>query len=382
MAEYDFLWKGKDAQGNPHRTKVRAENAQSARAKLTEQGWTELELMGDEIATIAGAGVQTADWMKEEAMSAEQEAEFFEGKGPGFLAQWFGSLKDSWLALLIFGGLLAWGIRRGGWITITIGAVGLALFVLLVPVLHLFFSIPLRNYSQLNKAKVWARWDEVLECVRRLRRSHRFTRLGIGEVELTRCHAQALAALGRLQEAVTEFRSVENSPDLPRWLYLSHLSSIYDNAKAYDKSLECRTQATVEKPDSSTVWIDLAYGLVRGLNRPAEARQALARAETLEITGIGKNYLPFLRGIICWREGNFVEAKKQLELAITSFKNQQPQNDLLEGLILMSKSHLCAVNGALGHRQEAQTLFRQVEKFLTAHRENELLEACRKYLPA
>src|SRR5512147_1868272 len=99
-------------------------------------------------------------------------------------------------------------------------------------------------------------------------------------------------------------------------MYFSQLSSIYDTAKAYEKSLECRTQATAEKPDSSAVWIDLAYGLARSLNRPAEARQALARAEQLELTGIARNYLPFLRGIICWREGNFIEAKKQLELAI------------------------------------------------------------------
>ena len=276
--------------------------------------------------------------------------------------------------------MLAWGIYSGGWIRIGIGAIGLGFFILLTPALYIFFSVPMRNYSRLNKAKVWARWDEVLQCVERLRRSHRFTRLGIGEVELTRCRAQALAALGRLDDGVAEFSKLENSHDLPRWMYLSHLSSIYDSAQAYDKSLECRTQATAEQPDSSAVWIDLAYGLSRSLNRPAEARQALAQAEKLEITGIGKNYLPFLRGIICWREGNLSEAKQQLELAITNFKNQQPQNELLEGLILLAKSHLCAVNGALGNTREAQALFRQVEKYLTAHRESELLQACRKHL--
>jgi tetratricopeptide (TPR) repeat protein len=380
MVEYNFLWKGRDAQGNPRNTKVQAESAQAARATLTAQGWTELELMRDEIASLAAAGVQAADWMKEEAMSAEHEAEFLEGKGPGLTAQWLGSLKESWFTLVVFGSLLVWGILRHGSISITIGTVGLAFFILLVPALHLFFTVPIRNYARLNKAKVWARWDEVLQCVERLRRSHRFTRLGIGEVELVRCRAQALAALGRLEEGVAEFRPLERSPGLPRWLYLSHLSSIYDSAKAYEKSLECRIQATAEKPDSSAVWIDLAYGLARSLNRPAEARQALARAEALEITGMGKNYLPFLRGIICWREGNFTEAKNQLELAVTSFKNQQPQNELLEGVILLAKSHLCAVNGALGNTREAQALFREVEKYLVAHRENELLEACRRHL--
>jgi tetratricopeptide (TPR) repeat protein len=381
MAEYNFLWKGKDADGNSRSTKVRADSAQAARAKLTEQGWTDLELMGDEVCSVASAGVRTPDWMNEEPPPVEVEAQFFEGKGPGFLTQWLTSLKDSWLALLICGGLLAWGIHRGGWITTSLGALGLAFFVLLAPAIHLLFAVPLKNYARLNRAKVWARWEEVLDCVQRLRRSHRFTRVGIGEVELSRCRSQALAGLGRLDEGVAEFRSWDNSPELPHWMYLSQLSSIYDTAKAYEKSLECRTQAAAEKPDSSAVWIDLAYGLARSLNRPAEARQALARAEQLEITGIGKNYLPFLRGIIFWREGNFHEAKIQCELAITRFQNQQPQNELLEGLVLLSKAYLCPVKGALGDRTGAQGLFREVETFLLANREQELLDACRRHLP-
>jgi tetratricopeptide (TPR) repeat protein len=211
--------------------------------------------------------------------------------------------------------------------------------------------------------------------VERLRRRHRLTRIGVGDIELGRCRAQALAGLGRLDEGIREFSRLENSPQLEHWLYLSHLSGIYDAGKAYEKSLECRRQAAEEKPESSTVWIDLAYGLVRGLNRPAEAREALARAEALEITGLGKAYLPFLRGMICWREGRTAEAKQDFEQALVSLR-PLAHHDLVQGLLLLTKSHLCAVHRALGNNTEAAKLFRETEKYLIAHREDELLEAC------
>jgi tetratricopeptide (TPR) repeat protein len=376
MNQYKFIWKGKDPQGSVRSEEVMAENAQAAREELTRRGWAELELVFDEIATASGAGVEAPDWITEEGVSAQQLTEQYEGKAPGFLAQWFKGLLDSKKSLLIFGAFLAWGIytdRKWAWI---IGAIGLGFIVLLMPALHAFFSVTLRQYSRLNKAKVWGRWNEVLDCVERLRKAHRLTRIGVGDLELARCRAQALAALGRLDEGVKEFRQFENSPKVERWLYLSHLSSIYDEAKAFDKSLECRQQAAAEKPDSSAVWIDLAYGHVRGFNQPTKAREALAKAEAHEITGLGKAYVPFVRGIICWRERNFAEARKHLEEALTGL---QPlaHHDLVVGLILLTKSYLCAVDGASGNLTEARRLFRETKEFLKAHREEELFQACR-----
>jgi len=376
MSQYKYVWKGKDPRGNARSEEVMAENAQAAREELTRRGWTELELVFDDIATSAVAGVEATDWITEEGVSAQQLTDQYEGKAPGFLAQWFKGLLDSKKSLLTFGALLAWGIytdRKWAWI---IGAIGLGFIVLLMPALHAFFSVTLRQYSRLNKAKVWGRWNEVLDCVERLRKAHRLTRIGVGDLELTRCRAQALAALGRLDEGVAEFRQFENSPKVERWLYLSHLSSIYDEAKAFGKSLECRQQAAAEKPDSSAVWIDLAYSLMRGFNRPAEAREALARAEAHEITGLGKAYVPFVRGIIGWRERNFAEARKHLEEALAGLEPLS-HHDLVVGLILLTKSYLCVVHGASGNRLEAKKLFRETEKFLTAHREDELLQACR-----
>jgi len=315
----------------------------------------------------------------EKQHTPDKEAAFFKGKkGPDLLAQTWSGIKQSIRAILVCAALLGWGIYSHRTWPIIIGAGGLAVCVFLTPVLHLVFGLfarSSREYSRLNKAKVWGRWQEVLQCVEQLRHADRLTGAAVPELELVRCRAQALAALGRLDEGLAEFRKFESDPKVEHWLYLSFLAGIYDTAQQFEKALEIRHQAAAKKPDTSTVWIDVAYASVRRLNRTAEAREALARAEKLEITGLGKTYVLLLRGIIFWREHKPEEARQQLEQALAGF---QPlaSHDLVEGLLLLTKAHLCAIHTELGNVPKAKALFCEVEKFLTAHREDELLKTC------
>jgi len=52
-----------------------------------------------------------------------------------------------------------------------------------------FFGHTQSDYARMNRAKVWARWDEVLECVERLRKPDRMTGAAIPELELVRSRA-------------------------------------------------------------------------------------------------------------------------------------------------------------------------------------------------
>jgi len=375
---HSFLWTGKDTEGKERSAHVTAENAQAARGILEGRGWTQLELVTDEICDETRRQIppMTSDW---DALpdDAETEAARWKGNSSSFLGEWWRAIFQAKLTLALFVLILVVGMLRHGKWSIGIGIAGLVIMVLLFPLISAFFSQSVRNYSRLNKAKVWGRWQEVLHCVEQLKRSHRLTRIGVGDVELARNRALALASSGHLDEALKELSRFEGNPSLSTWLYTSHLAGIYDGARQFEKALELRQRVATEKPDTAAVWIDVAYSLVRGLNQPAEAREALGRAEKLEISGVGKAYLYFLRGIILWRENKPAEAKEQLDRALAGFEPMK-HHDLVEGLILFSKSYLCAVQGQLGNQREAQILFRQVEKFLTAHREEELLQACRR----
>jgi tetratricopeptide (TPR) repeat protein len=372
-----FIWKGKDPQGVFRAERVEAENAQDAKAILSEKGWTDLVLVSDELGDLAGRSTHGPGDQEDfrEFISADEEAHLFEGRFPGFWSQYTKALWTAKVPLVLAFLWTAWGIYRNSLWMIILGALGLGALLFFFPLLFAFFSLPMQYYTRLNRAKVWSRWDEVLLCVERLRQAHRITRLGVGEIELVRNRAHALAATGRLEQGLAEFSQFEKDPALPNWNYQSFLSGIYDTAKEYEKALECRKKAVEEKPDTSAVWIDLAYGLVRGLNRPAEAREALARAEALEITQLGVPYVSFLKGLICWREGKFGEATTHLESSLPGFQ-QYIHSPLVEGLILLVKAHLCAVHRALGETEKAQRYFKETEVFLKAAREDELLRAC------
>ena len=179
-----------------------------------------------------------------------------------------------------------------------------------------------------------------------------------------------------MDEGLTLYKKYENDPKVERWIYLSFLATIYGYAQQFEKGLELRRQAAAEKPDTSLVWIDLAFACVRRLNYTAEAREALVRAEQLVVPGLGKPYLIFLQGIILWREHKPEEARGQLEKALVAF---QPwlHNPLTEGLMLSTKAFLCAVHVDLGNLGMAKKLFSEVEPFLIVHHETELLTACK-----
>jgi hypothetical protein len=379
-----FLWSGKDAEGKKRSERIDAENAQAARAQLESRGWSNLELVKDELAYSEAIRVKTTKPVDPDIAAKfstpDAEASFHKrGWKTSVLGRTLDSIAESWKLTLLCAALLGWGIYRHLIFTTIFGALGLAFVVLFIPVYHVLIRLlgnTSTDFARLNRAKVWGRWDEVLECVERLRQPDRMTGSLVPELELIKSRAGALAALGRLDEGLAEYQKLENDPKVERWMYLSFLAGIYDNARQFQKGLELRREAAAIKPDTSMTWIDVAYSSVRKLNHTDEAREALARAEQLEISGLGKKYLPFLRGIIAWREHRPEEARPLLEEALAGF---QPiaHNPLAEGLILSAKAFLCATYVDLRDYARAKPLQREVEPFLTAHREDDLLAACR-----
>jgi tetratricopeptide (TPR) repeat protein len=371
---HSFLWQGKDSSGKKRGVRVVAEDAQSARAFLTADGWTELQLIRDEISDVSRRQHRAEAVFHPPELTPDEEISRHLGKRPSFAGKWWTNIRSHKSALVWFGLIIGLGLYTHQRVSLT-GCIELLVIVLLFPILYLFYSQSRRNYARLNKAKVDGRWEDVLKCVESLKRSRKLTRIGVTEVELARNHALALAHLGRVDEAVAEFLQFENSPNLAHWLYCSHLAGIYKAGRQFDKAVEMQLQLVAEKPGLSAGWIDLAGMLARKLKRPAEAREALARAAKLEVTPIAKPHVLATQGVILWREGQLPEARARLEQALTEFK-PFAHKPLVEASILLAKAHLCAVNRALGNENEARKLFGEVKKYLAAHKEDELLQAC------
>lgn len=375
-SQHDFLWEGRDAEGERRRISVTARTAQAARAQLEQVGWTGLRLITDETTSVSKRQVKMPEWLRDDE-DVDTVADAYQGRLPkGFLAIWMHSLRGAGLWVLGLAGLTAFGIYTSSPIPAWLAGLALSFLVFLSPVVQLLTRRTHHAYLALVSAKEWGRWEEALQWVQRLRHS-RLSLVAIGETELLRSEAQALAALGRLEEAVSAFRRLEGSPELPHWLYLSHLGSVYDAGKAPEHALACRRQAAAENPDSAAMWIDLAQNLADGLNRPQEAREAMNRAVQLEITELGRPYVPLIRGMIAWREADFPTAREELEEAVSLFEAMPPDMPYRQGVIAFAKSFLCAVECQAGRLSVARKLYPECQRYLEAHRRMELQEICR-----
>jgi tetratricopeptide (TPR) repeat protein len=376
---HSFLWSGKDSNGNKRAERVEAQNAQEAKAILTAEGWTELELIKNEIGDVVTKSRLASSQFEQPELTPDQEAAYYQGKRPGLAAEWRKSLWQCKSPIVLTLLILVLAIVRHRTISSMISGVGLIAIVFIYPVIRIYFGQTSRNFARLNRAKVDGDWKEVLECVERLRRSHRFTRIGLSEIELARNRALALAHLGQLNQALAEYTGNPQLSTIPSWLACSQLAGIYEAGSQYEKVLELRRQMTQEKPDMAAGWVDMALLLARRFNRPAEAREALDHVEKMELTPLEKGYVFYVKGVILWREGRRSEAKAQLELAEQGLQPLAAK-PLVGGLILRVKSYLCIVIGELGNRTEARSLFDEVQKYLEAHKEYDLLEACRNGL--
>ena len=355
---HSFLWSGKDSEGKKRSERVEAENARAARAILEAQGWTDLQLIKDEIGDVVKRRHRAESRIQVPELTPDQEASRFWGKRKSFAMKWWNSLQGSFVNIALIVLILGFGIYAHKTGSIFRGGTELLLILLLFPVLSLFYSQTRRNYARLNRAKVYGRWNEVLKYVEKLKRSHELTRIGVGKVELARNRALAIAHLGRLDEAISEFKKVESSATTPAWLYASHLGGIYKAGGEYERALECQMKVVAEKPDMSSGWIDLAGLLVQKMKRPGQAREALARAGKLELTPLGKPHMLLHEGVILWREARLSEAKPRLEQSLMEFE-PFAKKPLVEGSILKVKSYLCAVNRSLGNQAEAGRLLKE-----------------------
>src|ERR1043165_366027 len=106
---YKFLWSGKDRHGNQRSTFIHAQNSAAAKESLIAEGWSDLQMLHDEIASAAGQRVDAPeDWRKE--VTADALVDTFEGRNPGFSKVWIKGIVEAKGSLILGLALLAWGI--------------------------------------------------------------------------------------------------------------------------------------------------------------------------------------------------------------------------------------------------------------------------------
>ncbi len=370
----NYVWSATDKSGKKVIKEIEAATAEDAKFVLLGQGYANLELKQDEIGSVVRAGFPKRKnaFGQEIKVSAEQRLKHRDDptvtfrdalrKGIGRGHLWF-------LALVLFA---IYSGFRAQW-----GYFLIYLVALLAWLAYIFFmSLQSVYYRKLIRAADWNQWRKVLSLVESLKIIGRFRKVKIPAAELTRYRAKALAGLGRLNEALAEYKTCEGQPDCPGWLYKLFVGGLYATAKQYDKTIQFNLASIAEKP-TSVAYLDLGDRYARYKRDALKARAAVIEAEKSPLADTAKPYHLRCRGLIAYLEGDYAAARRDLEAAIQLVEKAKGR-PFRDGFLGTTRGHLCCVLARQGDLSAAKKYFALARKYLVATEADELLAECRE----
>ena len=374
-----YLWSGKDNSGRESTERITAATPEEARDILLRRGWTNLRRQTSDINEFVKQDMAAAAAPNYRSnLTPEQEVAHLKGTAPSFWSKWWKAERQSATAYLCLGILFAWSVYHRKPVGIVVSAGLLVFLILLYPALHFWFHQPSQLFQKLHEARNWRRWNEVLNYLEALKKARASRKFGLGEAAIARYRALALTGLGKLDQAIEEFTRAAEATNMPPWLRLTHLATIYTVAEQYDQGLDCYRQALEVATEKGIVCLDYGAYLVQRFNRPAEARQLLAMAEATALPELASAAVPALRSMVAFREGQFAAANQAMSEAL-GILEKQPKNKyyIFEPSILLAQAYLAVINAALANKDAARAYFAKAEKYLEVIRMDELLSEYR-----
>lgn len=372
-----FVWKVKNRSGTEQIEEIHADTAAESKRQLVEQGFHDLQLMQDDLCTMSADAQKEAtdpdyrrDAPPEELLSYQEEG------FPGFWAMWWKSARESPLWNLASFALFVWFIYEGSYIWASVVSIP----ILILPLLNWWFGIPARIYDEMNRAKAWNRWPKVLKLCDALQSRGGMIGVAIPEWELSRCRAQALAAMGRIDEAIQLHEPFQNDPKIERWVFLSHMSEIYEAGKKHTEALALRKEAVKENPDSMLTHLDLALLYAHRLTDPVNARQALTPVDRSLVPAMALPFLDAIEGMILCAENRHPDAVEKLNDALEKLAKYR-QHAALEGGVLLAESYHCLALAGAGRKDEAEEYWENIGEFLKTTDEEALRQRIQTFLP-
>jgi tetratricopeptide (TPR) repeat protein len=369
-----YVWTAKNKSGQKVFKEVEAQTAEESRAILVEAGYSELVLKGDEIMAAVQEGFPSTINVLGQAVkvTTEQRLKYLDTPMLTFWGAVREGISQSKLICVLLPLLAAYSGYREHWGFALLWIIGLLAWIAFL----VCVSLPLVYYRKLIMASDWYRWSEVLSLVSTLQSMGRFSFIKVPATEMTRNRAKALAGMGRLDEALAEYKQCEGRADCPTWLYNQFVGSLYTTAKQYDKGIESSLLSIGEKP-TPTAWADLANRYARYKRDPVKAREAMAEADKSPMVEQVKPFRIRCLGIIAYLEGDYLTAKGHLETAIDMLEKAKgrPYRD---GHLSVARAYLCCVLAKLGDLQGAKNCLALSREYLVATEETDLLTECCK----
>ena len=371
-ASPEYLLSARNPSGRVVTECVAAHSGDAAVQALRGRGYTDIVLHTDDVAAVYTRHSKVA-----KRISPREYVAF--RRRQSLLARVFFTTRKIYAAgwwvyvLLAAFFTLLWAMRQpwGMW-----GYVA-AFYLAYPPVYALgaqLFS-PARRYHRLLEAAGWGRWDEVLRLIPALAAK------GLPD-DLAFREAQALAGLGRLDEALERVRPFANDFHPPAWLYQERLAEVYLAAHRPDAYLACLERALELAPENPTVLLDAALGRLRWRQRDAVAgaRALIERAETHAISDGLAPFLDYAGGVLALEQGDAATARHRLEEAMRKYASLHFSNPLLSLVEDHVHAYLALACAAEGDQTAAAEHFRRAEPRLRALAMDDLIARCQAAL--
>jgi len=363
----EYLATGRNADGKKVTERVEARSADEAVRELTGRGYEEIVLHTDDAGALYSRQGDVAS-----VISPRQFLWFRDLPSPlaGFLVVTINAYRQGWFFHLAALAVLVLRRRAGRVRGVSdTFAVAYLMFPVVWAFAAQFFRGAAARYGKLVEASAWGRWEEVLA---------RADGVGgqVAPEEIAFRKAQALAGLGRLDEALRLIEPFGHGDRIPAWMFLSRKAEVYSVAKRVDEARDAMESALKLAPDNVTVLVDVAKSEVWRWRNPKRARELIERTRSHAVSDVVRLFVTQAEGLILLEEGRPREARPVLEQAYreaTAFRHASP----LMGSVL-DRMHvpLAIACAAEGDTEEARRHARLARPRLLALKLDEELARC------
>ena len=204
----------------------------------------------------------------------------------------------------------------------------------------------------------WGRWEEAL-------RRANWAGRGVSPVVVARVKAQALAGLGRLDEALRVVKPFGDGRTVPEWFYRMTLADVLDSAHRYDEAIAQLEEGVDAASDNATLLLSLARRVLTHERDVGRARALLDEARAHAMSDLLAPFADLQEGLILVEEGRPHEALAVLEPVLEVFRARRhmPLGELpVEGTMI----GLALAKAALGESDEALRLYAKARPRLVA----------------
>lgn len=226
-------------------------------------------------------------------------------------------------------------------------------------------------FRRMMAARSWGRWAEMLDRLGPLE-----GKLGADEFAFRK--AQALAGLGRLDEAEALVVPLASGATIPEWYYWARMSEVYGVGKRKDRMLESLATAARLAPGNATVLLDQALAALRYDRDTRRARALLDEARTHAISDILAHSAEAVEGTLALELKDPARAAESLARAIRGLSYYRPGNPYLGLVTDRLRASLALAHAGCGDRAAAEREFRRAEPRLVALGMDDLRERCRR----